>query len=182
MGHTQSWMLNCNCFGHLWLCSFLSLPLSFFLLLKKISPELTSMPIFLYFMWDACHRMAWQVVPRSTPGIQSSEPQAAEAECGNLTDVPPGRPPSLVGLWKGWEAAASKYEEAERREKGENHGSSYAPFSKCRLLRLNVSPTRLGTYFPFEWVKKNLCCIRVNYVILRMTYSLQGLKVIRKFY
>ena len=34
----------------------------FFSLLRKTSPELTSVPIFLYFifyMWDACHSMAW---------------------------------------------------------------------------------------------------------------------------
>ena len=83
-----------------------------FFFLRKISPKLTSAtnpPRFaeedwpwanihahlpLLYMWDACHSMAWWAVRRSAPGIQTSEPQAAEAENTNLTTTPP------AGLWK----------------------------------------------------------------------------------
>ena len=47
-------------------------------------------------MWDAYHSMAWQAVCRSTPGIWTSEPWAAEAEHANLTTVPPGWPLHLT--------------------------------------------------------------------------------------
>ena len=46
----------------------------------------------LLYTWDACHRRAWQTVCRSVPGIRAGEPQAAEAECANLTSVPLGWP------------------------------------------------------------------------------------------
>ena len=36
--------------------------------------------------------MACQAVRRATPGIQTSEPRATEAEHANLTAVPPGQP------------------------------------------------------------------------------------------
>ena len=83
--------------------------LSFFFFLRKISPDLisaTNPPHFaeedwpradicahllLLYIWDAFHSMAWEVVCRSTPRIQTSEPWAAEAQCANLTAVPPGR-------------------------------------------------------------------------------------------
>ena len=39
--------------------------------------------------------MAWQVVHRSTPGIQTHKPQAAEVERASLTTAPPGRPQSM---------------------------------------------------------------------------------------
>ena len=75
--------------------------------MRKITPELTSAtnpPPFaeedwpwahicahipLLYIWDACHSMAWWVVCRSTPGIQTCEPQAAKAECANLTTTLP---------------------------------------------------------------------------------------------
>ena len=40
--------------------------------------------------------MAWQVVHMSTPRIRTSEPQAVEAECVNLTAVPLGWPLQYV--------------------------------------------------------------------------------------
>ncbi|MCY7168979.1 hypothetical protein MK528_11510, partial [Streptococcus gordonii] len=46
----------------------------------------------LLYMWDACHIMACQTVCRSAPEIRTGEPWAAEAECVNLTAVPPGWP------------------------------------------------------------------------------------------
>ena len=59
--------------------------------MRKTVPELTSLPAFLYFMWDAT--TAWLTSSaRPTPGIQAREPQAAEAEHVNLTAVPSGRP------------------------------------------------------------------------------------------
>ena len=66
---------------------------TFNFLKKKISPELTSAtnPLLfaeedwawanshahlpLLYMWDACHSMAWQLVHRSMPGIQTGEPR-----------------------------------------------------------------------------------------------------------
>ena len=36
--------------------------------------------------------MAWWVVHRSTPGIQTHKPQAAKVECVDLTSTPPGQP------------------------------------------------------------------------------------------
>ena len=76
----------------------------------KISPELTTAnpPLFAeedwpwanirahpppLYMWDAYHIMAWQAVPRTTPGIQTGELLDAKAESVNLTTAPPGRPP-----------------------------------------------------------------------------------------
>ena len=40
-----------------------------------------------------CHNMAWWAVPRSTPGLWTCEPSAAEVEHANLTTMPPGWPP-----------------------------------------------------------------------------------------
>ena len=40
--------------------------------------------------------MACQATYRSTPWIQTGEPQATEAERGNLTTVPSGRPPEII--------------------------------------------------------------------------------------
>ena len=60
--------------------------------MRKISPELTSMPIFLHFMWEACHSTAWQAVGRSATRIRTSKPQGAAAERAHLTAVPTGWP------------------------------------------------------------------------------------------
>ena len=43
-------------------------------------------------MWEACHRLACQVVRKSTSGIPTSDPWDTEAERANLTAAPPGRP------------------------------------------------------------------------------------------
>ena len=40
--------------------------------------------------------MAGQALRRSVPGIQTSEPPAAEVECANLTAMLPGRPLILI--------------------------------------------------------------------------------------
>ena len=82
--------------------------LFFILLLRNISPELTSVanpPLFaeedwpwaticaclpLFHMRDAYHSMVWQVVHRSAPSIRTREPLAAKVEHANPTAVPPG--------------------------------------------------------------------------------------------
>ena len=46
-------------------------------------------------MWDACHSMACQAVCKSTSGIRTGDPRAAEAERANLTAAPPGGPLKL---------------------------------------------------------------------------------------
>ena len=51
------------------------------------------MPIFLYFL--NVGRLPQHGLPSgamSTPGIPTSKPWAAEAECAHLTTVPQGRP------------------------------------------------------------------------------------------
>ena len=58
-----------------------------------IGPELTSVPIVLYFMWDAA--TVWlDVSARSVPGIGTCEPGSTEVERTNLTTTPPGQPPN----------------------------------------------------------------------------------------
>ena len=42
--------------------------------------------------------MACQVVCRCAPGTPAGEPQAAKAECVNLTAVPPGQPQDVTFL------------------------------------------------------------------------------------
>ena len=65
--------------------------------LKRIVAVLTSVPIFLYFLYAGCrHSMAWWVVCRSMPGTWTCEPQASETECANLTTMSPGRPQSYL--------------------------------------------------------------------------------------
>ena len=58
-------------------------------LLRKTGPELTSMPIFLYFICGT-PTAAWLAM--SSPGIRISEPRATEAERGHLTAAPLGWP------------------------------------------------------------------------------------------
>ena len=49
--------------------------------LRKIIPELTSVPIFLYFFYvGCCHSMAWWAACGCASGIQTCEPRAAKAE------------------------------------------------------------------------------------------------------
>ena len=58
-------------------------------LLRRTGPELTSMPIFLYFICGM-PTTAWPA-----PRIRTGKPRATESEPENLTAVPPGQPPSL---------------------------------------------------------------------------------------
>ena len=46
------------------------------------------------------HNMAWWMVCRSTPGIQTHEPPAAKAEQVNLTTTPLGRHKESVVLMR----------------------------------------------------------------------------------
>ena len=61
--------------------------------LRKIAAEQTSVPVFLCFVCGMHHSMAWWVVCRPMPGIQTGEPWATDVEHTNLTTVPPGWPP-----------------------------------------------------------------------------------------
>ena len=72
------------------------LPESFFFRLTKIVPELTSVPIFPYFVCGLHHSMVWWVMCRSAPRIRTHKPQATEAECRNITTMPQGRPPTGI--------------------------------------------------------------------------------------
>ena len=65
----------------------------FFLLLRKICPELTSVPIFLSssISYVRCSTAWLMSSARSMPGIQTLEPQATKAECANLTTTPLGQ-------------------------------------------------------------------------------------------
>ena len=60
--------------------------------LTKISPELTSVPVFLYFVCGMLPQHGWWAVCRSAPGIQTRESWAPELEHVNLTTMPPGWP------------------------------------------------------------------------------------------
>ena len=70
-------------------CSFF---FYFFILARKIGPELTSAPIFLHFARGTPPQHGLMSGARSTFEIWTCEPWANEAECVNLTAVPPGRP------------------------------------------------------------------------------------------
>ena len=64
----------------------------FIYFLRKPGPELTSVPIFLYFI-HGTPTTAWHAKQcHAAPGIWTCEPQAAEAECAHLTAAPPGWP------------------------------------------------------------------------------------------
>ena len=63
----------------------------FSLLVKKIGPELTSLPIFLYLYMGRYHSMGWWVVGKSVPGIWTCEPQVAKAGRVNLTTMLSGQ-------------------------------------------------------------------------------------------
>ena len=64
----------------------------FFFWVRKIVAELTSVPIFLYFMWDAATVWLDEQCVGPPPGIQTCKPWAAEVECVNLTTTPRGQP------------------------------------------------------------------------------------------
>ena len=64
-----------------------------YFLVKKIGPELRSMPILLYFLYvGCCYSMAWWVVCRSAPGIWTHEPWVAKAKHTNSTTTPLSQP------------------------------------------------------------------------------------------
>ena len=60
--------------------------------LGKTVTELTSVPIFLYFVCGTLPQHGWWVLCRSEPRIQTREPQATKAECMNLAPTSPGQP------------------------------------------------------------------------------------------
>uniref|UniRef100_A0A9L0RMZ8 Membrane associated ring-CH-type finger 2 n=1 Tax=Equus caballus TaxID=9796 RepID=A0A9L0RMZ8_HORSE len=62
------------------------------LCVRKIVAELTSVPVSLYFICGTPPQRGLTSGARSTPGIRTCEPRAAEREHANLTIVPPGQP------------------------------------------------------------------------------------------
>ena len=72
--------------------------LPFFFFAQGRRAELISVPILLYFMWDA--PTAWlDDQSRSAPRIRTYELWAAEAEHANITTTPPGQPPHTYFLF-----------------------------------------------------------------------------------
>ena len=59
--------------------------------MRKTGPELTSVPMFLYFVCGMPPQHGLMSGARS--GIRTSEPWTAEAEGANLATTPPGQPP-----------------------------------------------------------------------------------------
>ena len=77
----------------LFLLLLLLLLLLFVLLVRRIGPEITSAPIFLYFLYVGCfHSMAdeWS---RSAPGIWTREPGLQKQSVRNFNHSAMGRPP-----------------------------------------------------------------------------------------
>ena len=70
--------------------------LSFFFF-RKIGPEQTSVPIFLYFMCGM-PATAWldKQCLGAYPGSESANSRAAKAERANLISLPPGRPHQVL--------------------------------------------------------------------------------------
>ena len=78
-------------------------------LLRKTGPELTSMPIFLYFIYvghPPQHGLPGGAM--SASGIQTGKPQATEAEHAHLTTAPPCQPQPFLFLvstqWWFWDS------------------------------------------------------------------------------
>ena len=72
--------------GAVWILQQSFFFLYFLYVVRKIVAELTSVPVFLYFLYVGYrHSMAWSAVCRSRPGIQTCKPQVAEVEYVNLT-------------------------------------------------------------------------------------------------
>ena len=141
--------------------TYLSTHLFFFL--RKFSPELTSAanPLFagedwpwannhahlaLLYMWDTCHRMAWQVVHRSAPGIWASEPRATEMERMNFA-APPGQPlspftfyPTLFPLRFTWDC----------------------PFFPTCATSLFVCPSGPNQFFSFPFIRRQFQSISLK--------------------
>ena len=72
--------------------SWCLLPIFHFFCLRKISPELTSLPTFPTLYLGCLHSMVneWS---RSAPGIRTREPLSAKGECATLTTQPWGQFP-----------------------------------------------------------------------------------------
>ena len=105
-----------------------------FFFLRKISPELTSVPIFLYFIcgtpataWCAkrCHVHT---------GTGIGKPLAAEVERVNLTAAPPGWPRSQVFVT----GSLNRYLEINE----DNEGSIFF-FNNLILLRYNLTNNKI---------------------------------------
>ena len=71
-------------------CFRLQNPVFSFFFVRKIAAELTSVPVFLYFMLDAIQRGLTSGA-RSVPRIPTRELPAAKVEHTNLTTTPLGR-------------------------------------------------------------------------------------------
>ena len=71
-----------------------------FFWVRKIGPELTSVPIFLYFVCGMLLQHGFMNVGRSAPRTRTPYPWATEAEHVNLTNTPPGRPQKMYFLTK----------------------------------------------------------------------------------
>ena len=90
--HASLW---CVCVS-VWVRKICPLPIFLFFFsfcLRKTSPELTSVPVFLYFLDVGClHSMAdeWS---RSLPGSEPMNPGCWSGTHGTLTIWPQGRPP-----------------------------------------------------------------------------------------
>ena len=65
---------------------------SSFFRLRKIVAELTSVPVFLYFVYGMPPEHGLMSSATSMPGVQTCEPWATDAEHMNLTTIPPGQP------------------------------------------------------------------------------------------
>ena len=77
------------------------LPSTFFLV-RRIGPELASVPVFLYFPCGTLPQHGLTSGARSAPGIRTYEPRATEAERAKLTTTLLSRsPPSTFdgGVW-----------------------------------------------------------------------------------
>ena len=70
---------------------------SFFFLLRKIRPELTSVPIFLHFTLELPPQHGWEWC-MSAPGIRTYEPKPLKRSVSNSNTMPQGRP--QVALFK----------------------------------------------------------------------------------
>ena len=108
---------------------------------------------------------------RSTPGIRTSEPQAAEAELANLTAAPPGRPlrQTFIGEAPQWMNESLRFQNKFR-------------MSTSCLLNSSISPrpyAKFPQYFrilmyPFEYFNLSLfwCFLHFSSGFLTSTISI----------
>ena len=71
-------------------------------MVRKIGPELTSVPIFLFFACGMLTQCGLMTSAKFVPRIWTGEPWAAKMECANLTTMPPELAPKkkyLKALW-----------------------------------------------------------------------------------